>query len=204
MTTTVCKAANPRECRYHGVRSSSHTRLLRDKMSLARNVYKAANTQSEQMDAYHSLQEAEADYYSTDEGRNSLVEHINKTTDSITRKHWLSILEKADQKREFSELQEASANQTANQRYVRFSLKFAPTEVETPTGQKIIKLSTGKYRSGEEYHFDWDETRGIVFYEESDDVDSIRSLGQASSLQKAKEISEDWYNRQVHARVYQH
>jgi hypothetical protein len=104
MTGTKCKAESRERCPFHGTRSASHTRRLRDRMLLSREVLKAANTESEQLNAQMYLEEAEIDYYGTDEGRMSLETHIQNTVNKDVQAHWMMLLSKADIKREFNEL----------------------------------------------------------------------------------------------------
>jgi len=106
MTGTKCKAVSRERCSFHGTRSASHTRRLRDRMLLSREVLKAASTESERLNAQLYVEDAEIDYYGTDEGRASLEAHISSTTNEETRNHWVRMLGKADIKREFNELHE--------------------------------------------------------------------------------------------------
>jgi hypothetical protein len=103
--TTTCQAKDKDSCRYHGTRASSHTRMLRDKLRIAREVYKVSSTKNERIEATYYLKDAEIEYYSTDEGRAKLSEHITASTNEKKRDYLTSILVSADQKREFMELQ---------------------------------------------------------------------------------------------------
>jgi hypothetical protein len=195
MTSTVCKAKNPDECRYHGTRSTYHTTRLKNTMVLARDVYKAAETQSEKMEAFFNLQNSEVEYYGTEEGRTSLIHHINTTDNAQHRSHWLQILDKADAKREFFESQDNTWAPPLPPRIKPLLFGNLVTHADA-NGHQVTPLSTGKYDNGVEYHFEWDETRGMVFYEETDDVESMRGLGKATTLEQAKKVSETWYQSQ--------
>jgi len=195
MTSTVCQAKNPDECRYHGTRSVYHTNRLKNTMTLARDVYKAAGTQSEKMEAYFNLQNSEVEYYGTEEGRTSLIHHINTTDNPQHKSHWLEILTKADAKREFFESQDNSWAPPSPLK--KKSLMFGNLAAKTDTsGHQVTSLSTGKYDNGVEYHFEWDQTRGMVFYAETNDIESLRGLGKATTLEQAKKVSETWYQSQ--------
>lgn len=192
MTSTVCRAKNPSICQYHGTGASSNTRVLRDTMNVARSVYKAAS-ESERFEAYYNLQDAEAAYYGTDEGRAALISVINTNTDSPNRGHWLDILDRADKKREFIETQMATLADKQNPEQ-RIILPFNQNmKVEEYNGRKYVSMANGSYSDGRQYSFDWDQSTGQVIYEEKDDIDSMRTLGVAKDIGAAKALCENWY-----------
>lgn len=163
-------------------------------MNVARSVYKAASD-AEKFEAYYNLQDAEVAYYGTDEGRSSLIACINENVDSPNRDHWLSILERADQKREFVEGQLASFTDkqgATTKPILRFNQNM---RVEEYNGRKYVALATGSYPDGTGYNFDWDQTSGAVTYEEKDDIDSMRMLGIAKDIGAAKNLCQHWYEK---------
>ena len=192
MNSTVCRAKNPNTCQYHGTGSSSNTRLLRDTMMVARSVYQAAS-ESEKFAAYYNLQDAEEAYYGTDEGRSSLIAHINRESDPTKKQHWLEVLDRADKRREFVENQLASLTTKEPVTYKPKLLFNANMRVETSNGRKYVILADGTYPDGRNYMFDWDQTSGRILYEESGDPDSGRLLGIATDVGTARNICENWY-----------
>jgi hypothetical protein len=162
-------------------------------MNVARSVFKAASD-SEKFEAYYNLQDAEAAYYGTDEGRASLIESINANSDSPNRGHWLEILDRADKKREFIETQMATIADKQNS--AKISLLFNQNmRVEEYNGRKYVAMADGAYSDGREYSFSWDQTTGQVLYEEKDDLDSMRILGVAKNIGSAKELCDNWYQK---------
>lgn len=59
------------------------------------------------MKAAESLKEAELSYYSTEEGRKSLLAHIDKSDNFEQRRIWSAIIQNADMKRELEEVQQS-------------------------------------------------------------------------------------------------
>lgn len=194
MTSTVCRAKNPSVCQYHGTGAYSNTRVLRDTMNVARSVFSAASP-SEKFEAYYNLQDAEAAYYGTEEGRAALIALINNNADSPHRSHWLEILDRADKKREFIETQIATlADKRSSEK--RVVLPFNQNmKVEELNGRKYVVMATGSYSDGKEYSFDWDQQTGQIIYEEKDDIDSMRVIGIAKDIGAAKAVCENWYQR---------
>jgi hypothetical protein len=161
-------------------------------MNVARSVYEAAS-ESEKFEAYYNLQDAEAAYYGTDEGRASLISVINTNADSPNRGHWLEILDRADKKREFIETQMATLADKLHPEK-RIFLHFNQNmKVEEYNGRKYVAMANGSYSDGREYSFDWDQSTGKVIYEEKDDIDSMRILGVAKNINTAKALCESWY-----------
>lgn len=192
MNSTVCRAKNPASCQYHGTGASSTTRILRDTMLVARSVFKIAS-ESEKLEAYYNLQDAEEAYYGTDEGRNSLTDYINTVQDSSSKKHWLEVLERADKKREFIETQIATLADKQNSE-TKDSLTFVQNmRVEEYNGRKYVVLAKGSHPDGREYIFDWDQSSGKVLYEELNEIDSARILGLAKEIGSAKNLCQNWH-----------
>lgn len=163
-------------------------------MAIARSVYKAAS-ETEKMEAYYNLQDAETAYYGTDEGRASLIQHINDNSDSPNRKHWLEILDRADSRREFVETQIASLSKHTTQEAV---LPFNPNmRVEASKGRKYVVVANGAYSDGIEYAFDWDQNSGRILYEEKNNPDSMRVLGTATDIGAAKNLCQSWFGKQA-------
>jgi hypothetical protein len=162
---------------------------------VARSVYKAASD-SEKFEAYYNLQDAEEAYYGTNEGRASLIAHINSTEDSTTREHWIQVLDRADAKREFIEKQMMASAGDRETSDKKVSLPFNPNmRVEEYGGKKFVMLANGSYSNGTEYKFDWDQTSGQVLYEEKDDIDSMRIIGVAKDIGSAKNLCTYWYEK---------
>ena len=194
MTSTICRAKNPATCQYHGSGASSNTRKLRDTMMVARSVFNAAS-HSEKFEAYYNLQDAETAYYGTEEGRASLIDSINSTTDAKSRTHWLEILAKADQKREFIETQMNSRNDQRNHAEPDSLVFNQNMKVEDFGGRKYVLMADGAYPDGTKYRFDWDQSSGQVAYEEEGDEESMRVLGAARDLTSAKSLCSNWFSR---------
>lgn len=194
MTSTVCRAKNPSTCHYHGERSAYHTRVLKNKLSVAREVYQASSNDSERMEAYYHLQEAEALYYGTEEGRTSLINHINSTDNSGKRSHWLEVLSKADLRREFLESQGGWAEPA---RSIPQLPSTGSREYTTDSGHQMVVLYAGPHNSAPlQCKYEWDKTTGKIFYEEGDDLESFRILGKATTPEVARKIAQDWYATQ--------
>lgn len=193
MSSTPCRAKNPSTCQYHGASASSTTRVLRDTMLVARSVYKAA-ADGEKFEAYYNLQESEEAYYGTEEGRASLIEYINTSDNSSNKENWLQILDRADKRREFVETNVAtrSDHPSTQKEPLVFNQNM---RVENLNGRKYVTLADGAYSDGIEYAFDWDQTSGQILYEEVGDTDSMRILGFAQDVGAAKNVCENWYNR---------
>lgn len=163
-------------------------------MAVARSVYKAAS-EAEKLEAYYNLQDAETAYYGTDEGRASLIQHINDNADSSNRKHWMEILDRADSRREFVETQIASLSKATPQEAV---LPFNPNmRVEASKGRKYVVVANGAYSDGIEYGFDWDQNSGRILYEEKNNPDSMRILGSATDIGSAKSVCQNWFSKQA-------
>lgn len=194
--STICKAQDPRTCRYHGSGSSAYITKIRNKMELARQVHSAASTQSERLDAQYNVAQAELEYYGTEEGRSSLISHINTTENLEYRQYWQKLITEADEKREFWEQTEAWAKPAPRpQHKLTFNDPASSTYI-TGNSHTMVRLSSGKYKSQEEYSFEWDATNGQVLYEESDNIESFRILGTATDLKQAQSLANRWFHAQ--------
>lgn len=182
-----CRSKNPANCPYHGSSADSHTRRLRDTMIVARSVFSAAS-EDEKLVAYLNLSEAEEAYYGTEEGRRSLMEHIEKTPQSSPdRMHWEEMLAKADMRREFIE-SGVAASPTATTINFHSKLSFSDKD-----GTKVVTLGTGSV-AGEEYVFDWEQTEGFVSCQKND-TSVAEILGKAKNISSAKNLCEEWHQK---------
>lgn len=194
MSSTVCRAKNPSTCHYHGDRSAYHTRVLKNTLSVAREVYQASSSDSERIEAYYNLQEAEMLYYGTEEGRDSLINHINSTDSSSKRSHWLEVLSKADLRREFLESQGGWVEPSKPTPQLPST---GYREYTSSTGHQMVVLYAGPHDSAPlECKYEWDRTTGKIFYEEGQDLESFRILGRADNPETAQKIAQDWYATQ--------
>ena len=191
-----CQAKVPSECYYHGVHSVFYTKMLRNKMLVARSVNAAAKTDNEKLEAYMHLQDAEELYYGTEEGRTALMDNIRMVKDGDLKSHWEDVLTRADTRREFIETGVQQFQQhpvPANP----WAPKPKPVQVRKPltTVSSTTMRRTEKLPSGETVVYEWDKNSHAVHVEIVDDVDSMRRIGSASSQDKAETLISEWHAR---------
>lgn len=103
-----CQANNPETCIYHGSQSARITRMMRNKLITAQSVMQAAGSPNEKIEAKFMLEQAEDDYYATDEGFKRLTTHFeqSKASNSLSASNAAvleEMLNRANSRRSFME-----------------------------------------------------------------------------------------------------
>jgi hypothetical protein len=70
MTKNQCRAKNPSLCRVHG--NTFAVSILRNRLRIAKELYKTATSDTERYDAYQEMILSENIYFSTDEGKQKI------------------------------------------------------------------------------------------------------------------------------------
>lgn len=187
MTSTKCNAKDPAACRYHGARAGSLVTVLKSQMIVAHSVYKAAETLSEQFDAYTKVREAEISYYATDTGASELEKKITTTPTGEYRDLLLDIQKRASELRNDHEEMDSVMSSWGPTALIR---TVEPTVRTLEDGSSVHVLSSLKKFSGDTAVYEWNETTGSLTYSEHSDTDAAaphlrKWLGKHLDLESA-------------------
>lgn len=164
---------------------------------MARTVYAAASTQSEKLEAYMLLQDAEELYYATTEGRDALVTNIQTVKEGDLKSHWVNVLDRADSRRQFVE---SGVEGLRNQFPAPDSPWAEPNKVTKPALKTLVDAGDVMRRSetlpsGEKITYEWDKNRKTVWVEVEDNVEDSRAIGSASTVTEAETLIARWHSR---------
>ena len=189
--TKDCQASIPANCKYHGVSSVPHTRMLKNKLLVATQTYQALKGTPQSYIAYSSLREAQNDYYATNQGMAEIENAISRkdlTEEQyarIDRIHQTAIDTRLAHEHSVTAL---SAFIPPPKRY-----KSLPEAVED-TNRQAKNISTFSGPSGALMTIDYIEEDKLIIVNSKDRERIV--IGQASSIEEATYKATSWYNMQ--------
>lgn len=193
--TPKCQAVMPARCRYHGLDSKMHTLVLKQKMDIATHTYKAFKGQPEAYAAYAVLREAQAEYYSTDQGLEeieTILLNSNLTTNEnteITAVHKKALETRITYERSITI--DSALLPIAPKPYKELPpAQLTGLETAEDTQNLSMFRHLGKLSS-----IDYSPDKGMVMFSTVTSAEDATLIGRAKTVEEATRKATAWYNK---------
>lgn len=190
-----CQAELPAYCRYHGFDSIVHTLVLKQKMELATQVYKAYKGQPEAYKSFAALREAQTEYYSTNQGLEEI--EIILLQEDLTSNQQLQIT--AVHKKALETRITYENSLTAESAFLPVAPK--PYRELPPAQLTEIENNNNTYnlsafiQDGKHSTINYEAEEGMVVYSVLNKSKNSTLIGRAKNLEEATRKATVWYNK---------
>jgi len=196
-STAKCQAAIPSKCRYHGADSLKHTELLKNKMIIATETYKALKNKDEAYMAYSIMREAQKEYYATTDG---LLEIENVLNNPLLKSHQRDAIE-AIYKTATEQRLSYEKSATAESAFaVPASLKPylplpEPNTNENNLESNLHNISAFSHE-GKPVTIDYSIEKELILFSHTTSPEDSILIGRAKTIEEAERKATAWFNRQ--------
>lgn len=190
-----CQAGIPASCRYHGFDSVAHTRVLKQKLEIATQIYKAYHGQTEAYKAFATLREAQIEYYSTTQGLEEIEIVLSKTDLTSRQKTEISAVHKTALETRITYEKSITADSAflpiAPKPYKELPpAQLTGAESENDTYNLSMFRQAGKLSS-----IDYDPDKGLILFSTLKNAEEATLIGKAENVEEATRKATAWYNR---------
>ena len=189
-----CQAAVPAKCRYHGVDSVAHTKVLHQKMLIAIETYKAVRHEPQAYNAYATMRDAQKEYFSTTQGLGEIDDALAKNDISDNLRTQLETIR-------HSALAERALHEEAIDANSPITYAIKPRKELPPSHLSgleqpgdPINISLFKH-NGETLSVNYDSARSIIYVTSKDTPEASEIIGRATNQEEALIKATEWYNR---------
>lgn len=182
----VCKAKNPDTCKYHGKHSGAHAKILKAKVKIAFEAYKALEDTPAAYAAYEDYKRAQISFYATDEGLQELKKFLSNDKVETDTEHFKNLYDKALELRNTAEDEDV---------FIIPPAKIVPLPLPKVDDRRNNVLSNFVNQFNQSVSIRWDSLTFDIELEEGDNL--CRVIGRAENLTEALHKATMWYNKNV-------